>query len=51
MRLLIVDDSAGDRQLCRILMEEAGDPSLERSRPAMEPPDWKPAARSLPIAC
>jgi len=29
MRLLIVDDSAGDRRLCRILMEEARDPSLE----------------------
>jgi two-component system, NarL family, sensor histidine kinase UhpB len=29
MRLLIVDDSAGDRRLCRILMEEANDPSLE----------------------
>jgi two-component sensor histidine kinase len=29
MRLLIVDDSAGDRKLCRILMEEAHDPSVE----------------------
>lgn len=29
MRLLIVDDSAGDRKLCRTLMEEAHDPSLE----------------------
>jgi two-component sensor histidine kinase/CheY-like chemotaxis protein len=29
MRLLIVDDSAGDRRLCRILLEEANDPSLE----------------------
>jgi two-component sensor histidine kinase len=29
MRLLIVDDSAGDRRLCRILMEEGNDPSLE----------------------
>ena len=29
MRLLIVDDSAGDRRLCRVLMEEANDPTLE----------------------
>ena len=29
MRLLIVDDSAGDRRLCRELMEEAHDPSFE----------------------
>jgi two-component sensor histidine kinase len=29
MRLLIVDDSAGDRRLCRMLMEEARDPALE----------------------
>jgi two-component sensor histidine kinase len=29
MRLLIVDDSAGDRTLCRVLMEEARDPSLD----------------------
>jgi len=29
MRLLIVDDSAADRTLCRVLMEEARDPSLE----------------------
>jgi CheY-like chemotaxis protein len=29
MRLLIVDDSAGDRRLCRTLMEDARDPSIE----------------------
>ena len=29
MRLLIVDDSAGDRRLCRALMEEGSNPALE----------------------
>jgi len=29
MKILIVDDSLADRKLCRILLEEAGDPALE----------------------